>query len=119
MNNSLVFGLSLFAVSLLRPLKYFHDSAEKAREKIEAVQKISHRLHQSHQLLMNTDVFIFDCDGVIWKGDILIERAKEAIDFLRKMGKKVFFFTNNSTKSRVGFRQKFENLGLQVSIEGE
>ena len=27
------------------------------------------------ELLDKTDVFIFDCDGVIWKGDALIDRV--------------------------------------------
>ncbi len=33
---------------------------------------------------------------------------------LRKAGKKVFFVTNNSTKSRKGYLGKFTSLGLEV-----
>ncbi len=32
------------------------------------------------QLLDNIDVFLFDCDGVLWKGDSLVEGAKEEIE---------------------------------------
>lgn len=63
-------------------------------------------------LLDETDVFIFDCDGVIWRGDSLIEGIPETLDKLRKAGKKMFFVTNNSTKSRAGYKKKFDGLGL-------
>ena len=36
---------------------------------------------------------------------------------LRKAGKKVFFVTNNSTKSRKGYLGKFTSLGLDVEAE--
>ena len=32
------------------------------------------------------ETFIFDCDGVIWKGDSLIEGVPETLDMLRAMG---------------------------------
>lgn len=35
-----------------------------------------------------TDVFIFDCDGVIWKGDSLIEGVPSVLDRLRQAGKR-------------------------------
>ncbi len=36
---------------------------------------------------------------------------------LRKQGKKLFFFTNNSSKSRGGFKRKFDSLGFNVQLE--
>jgi len=69
------------------------------------------------ELLDKTDVFIFDCDGVIWKGDSLIEGVPAVLEQLRKMGKTVFFVTNNSTKSRKGYLGKFTGLGLSVEAE--
>jgi 4-nitrophenyl phosphatase/phosphoglycolate phosphatase len=68
-------------------------------------------------LLARTDVFIFDCDGVIWKGDSLIEGVPSVLDKLRAAGKKIFFVTNNSTKSRKGYLKKFTGLGLSVKPE--
>lgn len=64
-------------------------------------------------MLDKTDVFIFDCDGVIWKGDSLISGVPMVLEELRKMGKTVFFVTNNSTKSRKGYLSKFKSLGLE------
>jgi len=37
-------------------------------------------------LVDSVETFIFDCDGVIWKGDSLIEGVPETIDMLRAMG---------------------------------
>jgi len=69
------------------------------------------------KLMEKTDVFIFDCDGVIWKGDSLIDGVPGVLDKLRGMGKKIFFVTNNSTKSRKGYLKKFQSLGLDVKPE--
>jgi len=70
------------------------------------------------ELLDKTDVFIFDCDGVIWKGDSLIDGVPATLDMLRAAGKKIFFVTNNSTKSRKGYLGKFKSLGLDT-VEAE
>jgi phosphoglycolate/pyridoxal phosphate phosphatase family enzyme len=75
------------------------------------------KLLGAKDLLAKTDVFIFDCDGVIWKGDALIEGVPAVLDKLRAMGKMIFFVTNNSTKSRKGYLKKFLGLGLQVKAE--
>ncbi|CAG9461895.1 unnamed protein product [Pedinophyceae sp. YPF-701] len=68
-------------------------------------------------MIERTKVFIFDCDGVIWRGDSLIEGVPDTLDMLRAMGKKLFFVTNNSTKSRKGYVKKFTDLGLNVQPE--
>lgn len=75
------------------------------------------RLSEAAKLIDTVDVFIFDCDGVIWKGDSLIAGVPEILDMLRKAGKKIFFVTNNSTKSRKGYKGKFTSLGLDVQDE--
>lgn len=75
-------------------------------------------LSSPKELLDSTDVFIFDCDGVIWKGDSIIEKVPQVLDKLRALGKTVFFVTNNSTKSRKGYLKKFTGLGLNVQPEG-
>ena len=72
------------------------------------------KLQDAESFLKDIDVFIFDCDGVIWKGDSLIDKVPSVLELLRKLGKKIFFVTNNSTKSRKGYKGKFEKLGLDV-----
>mmetsp|Transcript_33378 Transcript_33378/g.87899 ORF Transcript_33378/g.87899 Transcript_33378/m.87899 type:complete len:354 (+) Transcript_33378:20-1081(+) len=76
------------------------------------------KLTVPEELLDKTDVFIFDCDGVIWKGDSLIDGVPATLEMLRKAGKKIFFVTNNSTKSRKGYLGKFKSLGLDT-VEAE
>lgn len=75
------------------------------------------RLHNPADILDRTNTFIFDCDGVIWRGDSLIDQAPDTIEYLRSIGKRVFFVTNNSTKSRAGYLKKFTGLGLNVKAE--
>ena len=69
------------------------------------------------KLIGKTDCFIFDCDGVIWKGDRVIDGVPDVLAKLRAAGKKIFFVTNNSTKSRKGYLGKFQKLGLDVQAE--
>ncbi|KAH8096373.1 phosphoglycolate phosphatase [Aureococcus anophagefferens] len=54
------------------------------------------KLGDPQEFLDSVDVFIFDCDGVIWKGDSLIDRVPA---------------------SRKGYKKKFEGLGLEVEPE--
>merc|ERR1711990_1030962 len=72
---------------------------------------------EASTLLDRTKMFIFDCDGVIWRGDKVIEGVPETLDMLRGMGKQLVFVTNNSTKSRAGYLKKFTSLGLNVDAE--
>ncbi|KAL4576408.1 hypothetical protein LXL04_012501 [Taraxacum kok-saghyz] len=71
----------------------------------------------SNALINSVETFIFDCDGVIWKGDSLIEGVPETLELLRSKGKRLVFVTNNSIKSRKQYGKKFETLGLSVNEE--
>ncbi|CAI0374197.1 unnamed protein product [Linum tenue] len=72
-------------------------------------------LHSARALVDSVEAFLFDCDGVIWKGDKLIDGVPETLDLLRSKGKKLVFVTNNSTKSRRQYAAKFHSLGISVS----
>lgn len=69
------------------------------------------------QFLEAFDVFLFDCDGVLWLGDKLLPNVREAIDLLRKRGKKLIFVTNNSTKSRRTYKKKLDSMGIPAEVE--
>lgn len=60
------------------------------------------------------DSFIFDCDGVLWKGNELIEGADATIRALQAMQKNVFFMTNNSLKTRKDCILKFKQFGIDI-----
>lgn len=66
----------------------------------------------ARDVLDKTEAFVLDCDGVVWRGDEVIEGVPEVLDMLKGMGKRAVFVTNNSTKSRKGYLKKFHQLGL-------
>lgn len=63
------------------------------------------------------DVFLIDCDGVLWSGDHLYEGVVETLEMLRSKGKKTVFVTNNSTKSRPEYLKKLTGLGIPGDVE--
>eukprot|EP00981_Chlorochromonas_danica_P006636 scaffold1446_cov175-Ochromonas_danica.AAC.14 len=52
-----------------------------------------------------------------WKGDSVIPGVPQVLEKLRALGKRIFFVTNNSTKSRKGYLKKFAELGVSASPE--
>lgn len=42
-------------------------------------------------LLDEHDTWMFDCDGVLWQGDHLIDGAKEVLQLLRAKSNKALF----------------------------
>ncbi|XP_068664936.1 phosphoglycolate phosphatase 1A, chloroplastic-like [Aristolochia californica] len=82
-----------------------------------SVRATAQQLKNPDELIDSVETFIFDCDGVIWKGDSLIDGVPETLDMLRSRGKRLVFVTNNSTKSRKQYGKKFETLGLRVNEE--
>ena len=48
-------------------------------------------------------VAIFDMDGVLYRGNIVMPHARETLGRLRAAGWQVFFATNNSTSSRADY----------------
>ncbi|KAG2024777.1 hypothetical protein GB937_003476 [Aspergillus fischeri] len=87
------------------------------------------------EFLDKFDVFLFDCDGVLWSGDHLFPGTVETLEMLRSngmrapageklqardsypLGKQVVFVTNNSTKSRADYKKKLEKLGIPSTTE--
>ncbi|KAK0722921.1 4-nitrophenylphosphatase [Lasiosphaeria miniovina] len=63
------------------------------------------------------DVFLLDCDGVIWSGDHVFEGVVETLELLRSRGKRTVFVTNNSTKSRSDYVKKFAAMGIPSDVE--
>ncbi|KAG6603841.1 Phosphoglycolate phosphatase 2, partial [Cucurbita argyrosperma subsp. sororia] len=69
----------------------------------------------ARDLIDSVEAFLFDCDGVIWKGDKLVDGVVDTLEMLRSKGKKLVFVTNNSSKSRRQYAKKFYSLGISVS----
>ena len=78
--------------------------------------------HGINSLQLDCDeikTFIFDCDGVLWKGSTLIPKTIETLKYLKSLNKKLLFVTNNSTSSRASYLQKFRKFGLDFIQENE
>ncbi len=68
---------------------------------------------------MNTyDLYIFDLDGVLYRGSEPIPGAAKAVENLRKANKSISFLTNNSSKSRKEYVNKLNQLGF-IAYENE
>ena len=62
-------------------------------------------------------VAIFDMDGVLYRGSLVLPYAKETLDRLRRAGWQVFFATNNSTATRDDYVRRLSSLGLGGDLE--
>ncbi|MHA1791564.1 MAG: HAD-IIA family hydrolase [Promethearchaeota archaeon] len=67
------------------------------------------------KVLREKKVWIFDMDGVIYKGNEMIPGADEIIQLLREHHKTVLFLTNNSTRTREQYVSKLKAFGIRAS----
>jgi NagD protein len=61
--------------------------------------------------------YIFDLDGTVYLGDALLPTAGEAIERLRRLGKRTVFLSNNPTKTREAQAATLTRLGLPTPAE--
>ncbi len=59
-------------------------------------------------------MFVFDLDGTVYIGDKEIEGSFAAINKLREMGKRICFFTNNSSRMHTDYIARLNKLGLRT-----
>lgn len=57
-------------------------------------------------------LYIFDLDGVIYRGNEPVPGAREAVEKLQRRGKTIRYLTNNSSKTRNEYAAKLQSLGL-------
>jgi glycerol-1-phosphatase len=62
------------------------------------------------------DQFILDLDGCVWIGDEPTPRAVEALDELRRVGKRVAFATNDPRGATEDYVTRLWKLGLRASL---
>ena len=62
------------------------------------------------------NTFLFDCDGVVWRGKNPVLGAPEVLKHLISLNKNVIFVTNNTSKTRAAYRDTFKSvLGINVT----
>lgn len=56
--------------------------------------------------------------GVLWTLNHAIHGSPDVINRFQELGKRVYFITNNSTKTRSGFLEKAHTLGFKITEDG-
>lgn len=64
--------------------------------------------------IRDVELFLFDLDGTVYIGDREIEGSFAAVNRLREMGKRICFFTNNSSRMHTDYIARLNHLGLRV-----
>ncbi|XP_063974132.1 glycerol-3-phosphate phosphatase-like [Diachasmimorpha longicaudata] len=67
------------------------------------------------EIVNSFETILTDCDGVLWFQNNPIANAAKTMNAFHNTGKKIFYVTNNSTKTREEFAEKAENLGFIAS----
>jgi HAD superfamily hydrolase (TIGR01457 family) len=63
------------------------------------------------------DAFLFDLDGVLYRGDEPIPHAADAVAALRRLGKSVAFVTNNSGRTPDRVAERLAAVGVTATAD--
>lgn len=63
------------------------------------------------------DTFVFDLDGVVYRGKQPLPHAIEVLNLLPHAGRQVFFLTNNSGATRQQYAEKLQAMGVEARPE--
>lgn len=67
--------------------------------------------------LKNKKLFLLDMDGTIYLGDQLFEGVIEFLDYIKEIGGRYLFLTNNSSKSVEKYVEKLASLGIKATAD--
>ena len=67
--------------------------------------------------LLQVRCFLLDMDGTFYLGEELLEGSLDFIRALERTGRDYLFLTNNSSRDRGQYAEKFRRLGLPISEE--
>ena len=68
-------------------------------------------------MLKQKKVFLFDIDGTLAVDSTLYEGSRELLAYIERIGGHAFYITNNSTKSRKDYVEKFAKWGIETCEE--
>ncbi len=83
---------------------------------VKCVELESLSVSELRSFFASFDTVMTDCDGVLWRADTPIGHAPQAVKMLRKT-KRLFYCTNNSTKTRAEYVDKCHGLGFGGQLE--
>lgn len=61
------------------------------------------------------ECFLLDLDGVLYRGDLAVDGADDAVGRLRAGGRRLVFMTNNSSRTPEQVAEKLSGLGIQAA----
>lgn len=67
--------------------------------------------------LRNKKLFLFDMDGTIYEEEQLFDGTLQLMEYIRNIGGKYIFITNNSSRSVVDYVERVNKLGIAVERE--
>ncbi|MCS7300538.1 MAG: HAD-IIA family hydrolase [Fimbriimonadales bacterium] len=63
------------------------------------------------------ETFVFDLDGVVYRGKRALPHAVEVLNLLHEAGRQVFFLTNNSGATRQQYAERLQAMGVATRSE--
>ena len=72
-------------------------------------------MEQNAALLQKIRLFVLDLDGTVSLGDRLLPGAAEMITRARALGRRILFFTNNTSRSPLEYVERLNRMGLAVT----
>ena len=72
-------------------------------------------MEQNAALLQKIRLFVLDLDGTVSLGDRLLPGAAEMITRARSLGRRILFFTNNTSRSPLEYVERLNRMGLAVT----
>ncbi len=75
------------------------------------------KVERPASLIKQYKIFVFDMDGVFWRGEHNLLPSVDYLNALQKAQKIVYFLTNNSTQTRSHYVAKLSALGYSTTEE--
>ena len=67
--------------------------------------------------LKNKKFFLLDMDGTIYLDNALFDGVQDFLDYIKEIGGRYLFLTNNSSKSVDKYIEKLRSLGVESDAE--
>jgi len=88
-----------------------------SREKRDVILKSKSEKRLRNAESMPVKAVLLDLDGVVWRGEELIEGGDSFVEKMRQAGIKIAAVTNNATKTREEYVEKLARFGISFDKE--